>query len=185
MSRSAGFAPPQPGFRPWPLRLVTILLACVATAAAAQAMDEYGLRAAMVYNLVRFVEWPAGLTTGPDLDLCVVSGNLGQIGAFTALVGKPVRNLVLRVHRRGPLAALDDCHAIYFDDLGADLLADKLTAVAGRPVLTLSSSPGSGAMIDLALADQRLVFDVHAPALRGAGLNLAARVLQLARTVHR
>lgn len=164
--------------------VILVLIAC--PSAAQQAPDEHALRAAMVFNLMLFVDWPAAtLDQAPQIRLCFISESSETTRAFNSLGGRQLKSRGLEVHRRGPLAALGDCHAVYLDDLPSDLIADKLASIAAQPVLTLASSPGSGAMIDVTLIDNRLVFDVSADTLRRAGLSLASRVMQLARNVHR
>jgi hypothetical protein len=169
------------------LRSAAVLCALLGSGvpAHAQVQDEQRLRAAMVYNLMLFVEWPAEALPATELQFCVVTENPDVSRAFSALAGKQIRNRALQVQRRGLLAALDDCQAVYLDGLGSGLVADKLGRLGRLPILTSASAPSAGAMIDLALTDNRLVFDVSAAALRDAQLSLASRVMQLARTVHR
>jgi hypothetical protein len=169
------------------LGLVAALLG-IAGASRANAPDESTLRAAMVYKLMLFVEWPAGALDRSDaVLLCVVSGDFGIGRAFAALSGRPIKGRTVQVERRGPLAGLERCNAVYFDRLDPGLLADKLSALVGRPVLTCApaTGPTAGPMIGLALDGQRLAFDVRQDALRAAGVGLDARVMQLAREVYR
>ncbi|MBI1905221.1 MAG: YfiR family protein [Rhodocyclales bacterium] len=137
----------------------------------------------MIYNLMLFVDWPAE-SLKDTVTLCVITDDPDVSRPFAELAGKTVRSKTLMTQRRAPLAKIDDCDAVFLSGLDESLLADKLASVAGLPVLTLASSPGSGAMIDLALAGERIVFDVSATRLRSAGLSLASRVMQLARKVH-
>lgn len=162
------------------------LLACCAIAGLASAQslpDVHGLRAAMIYNLMLFVDWPAE-SLNNTITLCVITEDPDVSRPFAELTGKTIKSRTLMTQRRAPLANIDDCHAVFLSGLDKGLLADKLASLDGKPVLTLASSPESGAMIDLALAGDRIVFDVSATRLRGAGLSLASRVLQLARKVH-
>lgn len=165
--------------------LFVVLALAAAPVAGQQAPDEDALRAAMVFNLMLFVDWPEiALERTARMRLCVVTDDPGTGRAFAALGGRQIKGRSLEVQRRGPLGGLADCHAVYLNGLPRDLLADKLASIARRPVLTLSSVSDSGAMIDVTLADSRLAFDVSANTLRDAGLSLAARVMQLARTIH-
>lgn len=160
---------------------------CVgATVHADDLRDEARLRAALVYNLMLFVEWPdQALNNAAEILLCVVPSHHDTARAFTGLAGQTIKGRTLLVQRRGALAGLGDCNAVYLEGLDPDLLNDKLISLAGQPILTLSSSPDSGAMIALSLAEKRLVFDVSADGLTEAGLSLASRVMQLARSVRR
>lgn len=166
------------------LRWALLALLGTTSLACAQTLhDAHGLRAAMVYNLMLFVDWPPE-TLNDTIVLCVITDDPEVSRPFAELTGKTIKSRRLKAQRRTPLANIDDCHATFMSGLDEGLLADKLASVDGKPVLTFTSLTGSGAMIELALVDSRIVFDVSMARLRSAGLNLASRVLQLARTVH-
>ena len=160
------------------------LLAWVGVAGLASAQnlpDTHSLRAAMIYNLMLFVDWPPEALKDTIM-LCVVADDPEVSRPFAGLNGKTIKSRTLVARRRSPLETMDDCHAVFLSGLNPGLLADKLDSLSGKPVLTLAASTNSGAMIDLALADDRIVFDVSTAKLRSAGLSLASRVMQLART---
>lgn len=164
----------------------SVLLAGVGIAGFAGAQsfpDVHGLRAAMIYNLMLFVDWPTD-SLSDTITLCVITDDPDVSRPFAELTGKTIRSRPLMTQRRAPLASIEDCQAVFLSGLDDGLLTDKLTSLEGKPVLTLATSPGSGAMIELALADDRIVFDISATHLRDAGLSLAARVMQLARKIH-
>lgn len=164
-------------------RWVLLAVTGIAGIASAQSFpDVHGLRAAMIYNLMLFVDWPAE-SLNDTITLCVITDDPDVSRPFAELAGKTVKSRTLMTQRRAPLASIDDCHAVFLSGLDDGLLADKLASLEGRPVLTIASSPDSGAMIDLALTGDRIVFDVSAARFRDAGLSLAARVMQLARKV--
>lgn len=165
--------------------LLALLGLALNASANPQTLDEGQLRAAMVYKLMLFVEWPAHTPADADLLLCVVSENVEVARAFAVLEGKTLKTRTLYVQRRSPLNNINDCGAVYLNGLGEDRIAGKLRTLSGKSVLTVGSAPQGGAMIDLAVADNRLVFDVSVDALHAAGLDMAPRVLQLARKVYR
>ena len=61
-----------------------------------------------------------------------------------------------------------------------------LNAVRNAPVLTIGNGAGFtdlGGMFELVVHDRRVQFDVNIPAIRGAQLDVSARLLQLARNI--
>lgn len=168
-------------------RMLVLVLALLPAPAQTQAVDERMLRAAMVYRLLMFAEWPQGGAGEPYFHLCVVSGDAQTRRAFQSYLDQPLKGRRLAVHARTPLAELGDCEAVVFDGIDAQLAGDKIAQLAERPILTLAADlpRSAGAMIVLSLDKDKLGFEIDLGALRRAGLRLPARVLELARAVHR
>lgn len=156
-------------------------------AALGQAVPEYDLKAAFLYNFALFVDWPA---EGPPeerraLTLCVLGGDpFGH--ALDALEGKTVRSQRLAVRRLASAQAAVDCQILFIAATEEARLAHILKAVQGRPVLTVADSDGwleQGVMINVSTRQARLAFDVNLAAARQAGLRVSSRLLRLAHLV--
>lgn len=168
-------------------RMFILLLLVIPAPARTQVVDERALRAAMVYRLLMFAEWPQAGDEATHFHLCVVSEDAQTRRAFQGYLDRPLKGRRLAVHARAPLADLGDCEAVMFDGIDAALAGDKIAQLEARPVLTLAADlpRSSGAMIVLSLDNEKLAFEIDLAALRRAGLRLPARVIELARKVHR
>lgn len=133
--------------------MVVLLLLLIPAPARTQAVDERMLRAAMVYRLLMFAEWPQDGGDPAHFHLCVVSEDALTRRAFQGYLHRPLKGRRLAVHARAPLAELGDCEAVMFDGIDTQLAADKIAQLGGRPVLTLAADlpPSAGAMIVLSL----------------------------------
>jgi hypothetical protein len=151
--------------------------------AVVQALEEPPLKAAIVFNLLQYVQWPdeAALGAGAPLSLC--AERQGALWPhLAALNGRTVRQLRLELRDAADAAAARGCRAWVLEDGGrlpaqrgdAGLLTigDGARADAAGIVIGLHRGPAS-----------RLFFDVDLVAARQQGLQLSSKMLRLARQV--
>jgi hypothetical protein len=156
------------------------------TPAAAQGVEEADLKAAIVYNILLFVEWPAAVL--PDgngaLSLCVGPGSRLR-EPLKALAGRELRGHPLELRELASPEAGRPCHAVFID--AADRrLAVTLKTHGSAGALVMSDDPESprdATAIVLQRAGNRIVFDVYLQPLRQARLLLSSKLLRLARGV--
>jgi hypothetical protein len=167
------------------LRLLLLPAAALLAAGplpAAESASEQAVRAALVYNFLKFTEWPPA-SAGERLRLCIASTDPEQLAAMEALGDRRVRDqqvTTVRLPGSGPV----DCDAIYVDS------RQRWQAVAerhaGRRPLAIGGYPGfsaEGGMIEIVLEDGIARFDVNLAEARRAGLRLYPQLLRLARRV--
>ena len=165
--------------------LCAVLL--LAAGAAPAAVDEAALKAAIVYNLLYFVDWPpevAPAAAGGPLMLCVESGG-SLLLPLQALQGRPVREQRLALRELQPLDSPRRCHAVYAE-AGGRLLATLRRQPAEASLLVISDEEprnNDGVCVHLALEAGRVVFDVDVGLARRNGLQFSSRLLRLARKV--
>jgi hypothetical protein len=153
---------------------------------AARAVDGARLEAAIVYNILQFVEWPgeSGQAAGEALTLCVDASS-SVAHELHALAGRPVRRLKLALRDIADPREVHGCQALYVDsDLGRR--AASHPEAGDRALLLIGSSeppPLSNATVQLAQAGDRFVFDIDTRLARQAGLVVSSRLLRLARKV--
>jgi len=170
----------------------TRLLALLATLASppAWAVDEQELKAAIVFNLLLFVEWPADALAASTVSmvLCVSPSNALN-APLKALQGRPVRNQLLDVRDLPAGAPRAACHAVYLDaaDTARQAGARPDPAANSTTALVISDdvdSPSPQAAIVLRHVGGRLGFDVNLEAARQARLQFSSKLLRLARRVN-
>lgn len=166
-------------------RLFCLLWLGLTMAAAAHAVDEDKLKAAIVYNLLGFVEWPAAATppAGGELVLCLDAHSV-LAAPLRQLVGRPVQTWRLDVRAIDPGRSAG-CQALLIDATTRDA-AMLVRARAVDPVLVITDrprGPDDGAHIHLLAGDGRIGFDVNLVPARRSGLQFSARLLRLARAV--
>lgn len=162
-----------------------LLLAAPASAApGGSSPSEYEVKAALTYNFLKFVEWPAPLAAEAEVRVCVL-GSQTFAAEMKRLQGRRTGGRTLAVVVLGSLAEAAGCHALFLGTAGPapETLAG---ALAGSGVLTLSDTKGFGARgvaINFFIEDDRVRFEANLSALRRAGVQVSSKVLRLARLV--
>lgn len=142
---------------------------------------EYALKAAFLYNFLRFVEWPEGVRGTPTV--CVVEAGDAAAGVRRALKGKQLDGREVEVRAFSP-AVLDGCSIVFLPEAARDSWPSIRDRLACRPILSVGESPEfleSGGSVALFADANRLRFDVNRPSC--SGLRFSSRMLSLARSV--
>lgn len=163
--------------------LIVLLLALPAPAAA-QA-PEYHLKAAFLFNFVKFVEWPPQAFPGAraPLTLCVYGEDPFGRTLDEVVRGEKVGERSLAVRRPDSLEALDGCHVLFVSRSEAERLGGVLAQVGNRPVLTVSDTEGflqAGGVINFVLEGSKVRFLINQKAAERNGLRISSRLLRLA-----
>jgi len=159
-----------------------VFVAAFAGAAAshvrAQALPlEYQVKAAYLFNFLKFVEWPAADSQGP-LTVCVARPNpfgtaLADIVRGESISGRPI---VVRV-----IGEPDATCSTVFVPHGASVAA-YLAAAHDAPVLTVGEDPRfleQGGIINLVIAGGNVRFEINQQAATQVGLTISSRLLRL------
>ncbi|MBA3912936.1 MAG: YfiR family protein [Acidobacteriales bacterium] len=150
--------------------------------APSQIQDERTVKAAFVFNLTKYVEWPepaARLTvgvvgTGPMSDALqkILNGKISD--------GRPI--IVLLLHSEDQV---QQCH-IVFVATAAHPLRPMLDRIRDRPVLTVSDTDGfaqHGGMVGLVRQGDQIQLQVNLQAAQEAHLRISSRLLSLSTIV--
>ena len=173
--------------------LISLTAAWLALSALAIPLDalaqtqalEPDLKAAIITNMLLFVEWPARSSFPADQLTICQQGNSPVAAALARLDGKTIRNKLVRVLLISSGNAAE-CQALYLSP-GNLVALDKAMSMAGSsPILIASDSPEyfqQGTMLNLELVAGRIVFDIDLRAVLKAGLQVSSKALRMARQV--
>jgi YfiR/HmsC-like len=170
-------------------RLVAGALAALMVAPASIAQPEQNVKAAFVFNFVRFTEWPAPRFAGRDspLALCVWSGDARLSDSMKALAGRAVDERSVRVSDVERPDDLTKCHALFIADATPRGAAPAwLRKAETLDVLTMGDGDGfaaAGGMIGLVSDGSRMRFEINDAAVKRSRLKLGAQLYQLGRSV--
>jgi hypothetical protein len=152
-----------------------------------QAVPEYELKAAYVYNFVQLTEWPAGALGAADAPFAVcVMGAIAPARSIEALHGKRVFERRIEVRALHKAASARACQVLFVSGGELARMGEIVAALAEAPVLTVADSdeprPGAAA-ITLAPHGARIGFHVNLAAAKRARLRISSRLLRLALSV--
>jgi hypothetical protein len=170
------------------LRRVFLLLLAFAGPAFAQepAPLEYDLKAAFLYNFVKFVEWPPDAFAGPrsPLTICVYGQDPFGDSLDGVVRGETLGERGLLVQRPEGLDDLRDCRVLFVSRSERQRLPEILSRVEGAPVLTVGETDGflrAGGMIDFVLEDNKVRFLINQDAAERSRLRISSKLLRLAK----
>lgn len=172
----------------WSLLLLTISMSqCPPpTAAAQQTFAEPRVKAALLYNFAKFVEWPAAQSQS-SLVIGVLGDDVELFAALAELVdGKSIGDSVVSTKHFKTLRELQLCHVLFVDLADEAKVQTALEVASAGPVLTVGNGrrfPREGGMIGLYFDDGKPRFDINNGAARKSGLKIRAQLLQLAQAV--
>jgi len=152
----------------------------------AAANSEYQVKAAFLYNFMKFIDWPGdGLSTPGTVTLGIVGKDpFGE--ALDEVRGKIVKGRrVVVVHLRG-IEELKECDLLFICASEKGRLSQILKTVQNARVLTVADQDGfcqAGGMINLVFVKNRVGFEVNVAAASRARFRVSSQLLKLARLV--
>ena len=165
--------------------LLTAVTAGFAVTAPAAEVSEYDLKAAFLYNFVRFVDWPQDAFAGErtPLTICVLGEDPFGPSLDAVVRGEQVGERGMVIQRTGGLDDLGACHVLFVSRSERKRLAKVLARVQGQPVLTVADMEGflrAGGVINFVQEDSRIRFLINTEAAERGGLRISSKLLRLA-----
>src|SRR5262249_15244872 len=102
---------------------------------------EYELKAAVLYHVIKYVEWTAGASTNAALQVGLV-GEMPFADAIEVLNGKKIQGRELTVKRVAALQDIGQCQVLFISASERQRLREIVGEVKGRPILTVSEVEG-------------------------------------------
>ena len=173
---------------PWLTRVIgTVPLLALCLVSQAWAVEEGELKAAIVFNILLFVEWPPESLPEPGGPLVLCVGPNSALNApLKGLNDRPIRSHRLEVRDLPPASGAKPCHAVFVDAADRTRLAAGLKAQRGAGALVVSDdidAPHDTTAIVLQRIGTRIAFEVNLQPVRQARLQLSSKLLRLARVV--
>jgi len=171
--------------------LVPLLVLGAEPVARAQetAPGEYELKAAFLFNFVKFVNWPDGTfaNTQSSFIICVLGKDPFGHVLDEALQDKKIDNRNVVLQRVKDSSEARHCHAVFVSASESAHLSEILEGLRGAKVLLVGDMAGfaaSGGMIEFILEENHVRFAINVDAADRAGLKISAKLLALAKIVH-
>jgi hypothetical protein len=175
-----------------PIRLSPLFAAALAGASvtnpiSAQAVGEYDVKAAFVYNFARFVDWPAQAfkEPGDPIKVCILGENPFGRALDNALQGKLAGGRVLVVEQIADARRAIGCHILFVSASERKRVRAILESVTSG-VLTVGDIDGfaaQGGVVNFKLEDGKVRFEINVAAAGQQGLRISSKLLSVAKVV--
>jgi hypothetical protein len=174
-----------------PLTLALVITLAVIAGAARSAepqSGEYLVKAAFIYNIAKFVEWPPGTfeTDSSPVVLCIL-GKDPFGGSLKTIEGKAVQGRPLIVRHIERVEDPGPCHILFISSSEAARLPQILAHVKDARILTIADMPRfaqNGGVINLVTMENRIGMEINTTAAEQARIQISSKLLKLARIVN-
>jgi hypothetical protein len=185
------------------LALVLFMAAIVPKAGAATVTSsEYQVKAAFLYNFIKFVDWPGEDT--PDSNEPIIVGVVGKNPFGDAFVNKQIkaREVVFKQFDRfeeldksgakdkdelqKQIEAIRKCHLLFICQSEKTTPKEIIDLVKGHSVLTVGDTKGfldSGGIIEFVMEEKKVRFEINVAAAKDAKLKIRSQLLRLAKRI--
>lgn len=186
-------------FRLYILLLTSFCFALVAAPrvhADSEKSKEYQIKAAFLYNFIKFVDWPK---EKPSDEKTITIGIIGKSPfgkAFEPLKNKQVKDKKVIIKQFQSLEeskltskqieTIRKCHVLFVCSSEKQQLRKIINSVKDRSVLTIGDTNGfleSGGIINFVIEDQKVYFEINNKTAKKAKLNIRSKLLRLAKKV--
>jgi hypothetical protein len=163
------------------------LLSCANPVAAQEpASIEPHVKAAFLYNFLKFVEWPPEVLAAGPLAVCVSGSPAVAESLKVATKQRRAQDHDMTVIQTTGDAAPKGCHLVYVAQANGDTARRWLAANSGSTAFSVSDHErfaALGGVANFFVQDGRLRFAINVDAARRASLRISSRMLALAHIV--
>ena len=150
-------------------------------------LREYQIKAAFLYNFVKFVEWPDEALPDPSapIALCVLGEDPFGV-ALESINGKTVKGRQLVIKRFVGLQDLEVCRILFISSSEEGRLAQIFGSLKNSSILTVGEMERFiqlGGIISFTMESNKIRFEINADAAERAGLKISSKLLNLAKVV--
>jgi hypothetical protein len=168
--------------------LVILLGGFFAPQIRAQAFKEYDVKAAFLYHLAEFVDWPP--EAFPAAESPLVIGVLGADPFGKALDeivrDEVVKNRKLTVERYGSMEEVKTCHILFISGSEAGRLEQIFSSLNDRKILTVGDTEGfaqRGGMVRFRTEKNKIRLRINLDAAKAASLTISSKLLRAAEVI--
>jgi hypothetical protein len=173
-----------------PLNFITILIAgmLLASGVDGQAMEEYQVKAAFLYNFARFVEWPPESFKTPKdpIQVCVLGQNPFGSALENVIRGKSVEGRPFAIRQVSSADQTNACQILFVSSSSGNRFRSLIGSLKPEGILTVGEVQGfasSGGVVNFKLDGGRVRFEINVDAAEHAQLHISSKLLTLAQIV--
>lgn len=170
---------------------------------------EQQIKAAFLYNFIKFIDWPEENTADSNEPMIIgIIGSEDFINAFEPVKNKKIKNRNISVKYFAGLEKLDKsgkddesqldreiqkklkaCHLLFICACEPESIENStkiIKAVKDLPVLTIGETVDfleSGGIINFLMEDKKVRFEINNTAAKQAKLKISSKLLRLAKRV--
>jgi hypothetical protein len=171
-----------------------LVISVHATAAESGRNQEYKVKAAFIYNFIKFVDWPKEKIADSNSITIGILGKNPFGKAFEPLkdkrlrekkvIVKPFKGFEEAKQTGEEIETLRRCHVLFVCRSETKYLNEIIESVRDHNVLTIGDTKDfleSGGIINFLMEDEKVRFEIHNAAAKKARLDIRSKLLRLAK----
>jgi hypothetical protein len=154
----------------------------VCSVAVAQERPTHEIHAAMLYNFIKYVQWPNEAEGGE-----FVVGVMGEDDVFNTLKqwydGKPKGSKKYVIKKLTSAAEASSCQVVYLGKSKSREFENIKNSVTGKSVLTITDGNGlgqKGSCINFKIVDGKLKFELNQSTVTSSNLKVSGQLASMA-----
>jgi hypothetical protein len=172
------------------LSFALVLGTLVAAGARGQAIDEYQLKAAFLYNFAKFVTWPpeSFQNSKDPIVVCILGPNPFGGALEQAVQGKVVEGRKLLVLQISDGKQASSCQILFISSSERKRWRSIIVELKSSGILTVGETEGfadQGGVVNFKLDGNRVRLEVNIDAAEEQKLRISSKLLSLAQIVGR
>ena len=165
-------------------RITTLVAAAmiVTSSAFSQERPAHEVYSMMVFNFIKYVQWPDHATNGE-----FVIGVVGNSDIYNTLNGwyggKPRGSKTYIIKKFNSAAEVTDCHVVYIDHSKSGDFENVNSKVKGKGTLVITDKSGlgeRGSAINFKTVDNKLKFELNQKAIEASNLKVSGALSSMA-----
>ncbi|MCX7635299.1 MAG: YfiR family protein [Syntrophales bacterium] len=160
---------------------LAFILSTATSRSTEKTVPEYKLKAAVMFNILKFVRWPADVNPGS----MVYIGILGKdpFGEHAEeLINKTLERRPLAIIRSQRLQDLKHCHAIFIARSEVKRIKEIISSPMTRKKIILGDSEGlakEGVMFNLLVREQKIHIEINHEQAKREGISISPQLLAI------
>jgi|SRR5688572_11651066 len=162
--------------------VLSIVLGATVAIASAQERPTHELHAAMLYNFIKYIQWPNESEPGD-----FVVGVIGDENVFNTLKtwydGKAKGTKKYVIKKLSSAGEAESCQVVYVGKAKNKEFENIKTSVTGKSVLTITDGNGmgqKGSCINFKVIDGKLKFELNQATVTGSNLKVSTQLSSMA-----
>ncbi|GIV37192.1 MAG: hypothetical protein KatS3mg032_1571 [Cyclobacteriaceae bacterium] len=158
-----------------------LMMAGAAVTGQAQERPEHEIHAAMLFNFIKYVQWPDEAAPGD-----FVVGVMGEDNVFNTLKawydGKPKGAKKYVVKKLTTANEAASCHVVYLGKSKSKEFENIKSSIAGKPVLTVTDGNGlgqKGSCINFRVIDGKLKWELNQATFSSSNLKVSGQLASM------
>jgi hypothetical protein len=158
------------------------MVVLIATVSGAQERPTHEIHAAMLYNFVKYVQWPNEGEAGS-----FVVGVIGDDNVYNTLKswyqGKPRGSKKYEIKKLGSPSEAGTCQVVYIGRSKNRDFNDVKTSVSGKSILTITDGNGmgeKGSCINFRVIEGKLKFEINQATVSSSNLKVSTQLSSMA-----